>query len=740
MFDSSLNERLRVILQELTAELERQSANLRSLEEEHRPPDPQRHEEPPQTSPTLELPIEAQESLRPEEKTDGPSFPIASAPSSARSAASKERKTITFEPDAAWEVREYDGGEARNGLGTQSDSNWTMDGRGLTEFEETVDLGENVRQMPVVKVKHARPQVALNVEQQRRLTLQAMRGEKTRQFQVSQVWYVINPESSKYATYWQFVTFAAMIFVAFVTPVQVGLFPMRIDGLMIFSLCVDAVFLADMVLQFFTMYPKRSARGIIWEDRLKKITKHYLKTWFFLDFTTLIPFDLISLASGADSLKEFKGIKVVRVLRLLKLMRIFRTSKLIHKLEVTLHIPYQQMALIRFLLILVLVCHWMACLWAMTLNLADSYYPKWIDSIADADLAFGIDTRTSEIRIYIAAFYFCSYTMTSVGYGDIGPQNIFERVTCTVIVLVAGLCWAYILGEVGAIVTDMNAEKQSFRKMMNGLNKMMQEQGLPQELRRRLRSFFLSNKHQAQFARDQKLLTTMSPQLQSEVSITLNWQWLLKVPFFREFIKVMDIKEQSGINTDPYRACIADIAHHMDSVAYAQQEMFGESQVLYILSKGLVVLNSRVALVGSVWGEDFVLADRELIRRTSAYALTYLEVLCLTGAKFFGVVERRATTCPQLKLIVRHHCVRMAARRGILMQASKLRRLNSPPVSYRKTGSKESQISAFSAQSHATPPQAAPPETVCPVLPPVPGTMPEDLAPLAPQEATKNDM
>ena len=54
------------------------------LEEEHRPPDPQRHEEPPQTSPTLELPIEAQESLRPEEKTDGPSFPIASAPSSAR--------------------------------------------------------------------------------------------------------------------------------------------------------------------------------------------------------------------------------------------------------------------------------------------------------------------------------------------------------------------------------------------------------------------------------------------------------------------------------------------------------------------------------------------------------------------------------------------------------------------------------------------------------------------------------
>eukprot|EP00434_Breviolum_minutum_P012411 symbB.v1.2.010932.t1/scaffold722.1/size169129/9 len=318
--------------------------------------------------------------------------------------------------------------------------------------------------------------------------------------------------------------------------------------------------------------------------------------------------------------------------------------------------------------------------------------------------------------------------MTSVGYGDIGPQNIFERVTCTIIVLVAGLCWAYILGEVGAIVTDMQAEKQSFRKMMNGLNKMMQEQGIPHDLRRRLRSFFLSNKHQAQFARDQKLLMGMSPQLQSEVSITLNWQWLLKVAFFRDFIKVMDIKELSGINTDPYRACIADVAHHMESKAYAQQEMFGESQVLHILSKGLVALNSRVALVGSVWGEDFVLADLELIRRTSAYALTYLEVLCLSRSKFFEVVARRESTCPQLKVIVRRYCVRMAVHRGILAQAAKLRRL-------RRMNSRESDfdsVKTVSATNSMRRDDVPTPKGSKQLIPPVPGAMPEELSPMSP--------
>jgi hypothetical protein len=34
-------------------------------------------------------------------------------------------------------------------------------------------------------------------------------------------------------------------------------------------------------------------------------------------------------------------------------------------------------------------------------------------------------------RVYVTSFYFCSYTLTSVGYGDLGPKNILERAFCT---------------------------------------------------------------------------------------------------------------------------------------------------------------------------------------------------------------------------------------------------------------------------------------------------------------------
>ncbi|CAE7532795.1 KCNH6, partial [Symbiodinium pilosum] len=254
-----------------------------------------------------------------------------------------------------------------------------------------------------------------------------MRAHQTPQFVVKKRWFVINPDTNRFSTAWQVITNLALAFVALITPLQVGLLEIELDALFVLTMLVDFVFVVDMVLQFVTMYPRTTARGLEWELRPQKIAKNYLRTWFFLDFVTLIPFDMIGLTSGTDSLKDLRSIKVIRVLRLLKLMRLLRSSRLTHRLEIPLSIPYQQVALFRFLLILVLACHWLACVWAMTLKIVEDTFPQWINDIEAADLPYGIRTRDSPLRIYIAAYYFCCYTMTSVGYGDNGPKNVLER-------------------------------------------------------------------------------------------------------------------------------------------------------------------------------------------------------------------------------------------------------------------------------------------------------------------------
>ena len=518
---------------------------------------------------------------------------------------------------------------------------------------------------------------------------------KTIEFAVQKPWWVINPDSNRFSHAWQVITNFALAFVALVTPLQVGLLEIRWDALFFITWCVDLIFMIDMVLQFVTMYPKTTARGLELEFRPCKIAKHYIMTWFFLDFLTLIPLDTIGLLSGADRLKDLRSIKVIRVLRLLKLMRLLRSSKLTHRVEIPVSIPYQHIALLRFLLVLILACHWLACVWAMTLKLVDEKYPQWINEIEAADLPFGIHTRESPLRVYIASYYFCCYTMTSVGYGDFGPRNVLERLVCTWIVLTSGLSWAYILGEVCAIVSEMTAESQRFRKKMHHLNSLMEEQGLPTPLRCRLRSFFLQNRHQAQHLTRQKLLDNLSPQLHAEVCTALNLPWIQKVTFFRQFMQLVEVLEEEGIHTAPFRACIADISRELKVAAFAQREIFDNVQVLYILSKGLVALNSRVGQNGVVWGEDFVLSDTSLIRPVSGFALTYIEVFFLTREDFMGVVERRKVTCPQLAQIVRKYCIKIAVTRGIIAEARKrLRRQQASRSTMKTLPSDKSKLSS----------------------------------------------
>eukprot|EP00930_Biecheleria_cincta_P038413 TRINITY_DN26394_c0_g1_i1.p1 TRINITY_DN26394_c0_g1~~TRINITY_DN26394_c0_g1_i1.p1 ORF type:complete len:726 (+),score=111.81 TRINITY_DN26394_c0_g1_i1:125-2179(+) len=501
-------------------------------------------------------------------------------------------------------------------------------------------------------------------------------GDKnhTVQFKIQKAWYLINPEQSKFMSRWDMVTLFALCWVALVTPVQVGLMESKMSVFFVLSLCVDSVFLFDMCLQFFVIYPVKKARGVEMEHRHSKIVIHYFKTWFVLDFVTIIPFDLLSIVLEVDGLQSMKTIKIIRLLRLLKLMRIFKTSRVFHRIEIALAFPYQRFALARFLVILLLVCHWQGCIWAMTLTFSADGVPRWIDSLVEAETANNITPLSSDsgIKLYITSFYFCSYTMTSVGYGDIGPQNLVERVVCTLIILLSGLCWAYILGEVCGIVGDMNKDAQNFRRKMDDLNHMMAERGIPDLMRRRLRSFFLSNKESLQYHTQKQLLREMSPALQGEVAMALNSVWISKVSFLKSFI---ELAEQAGLTSvgrgNQYRACVADIARSLDTSAYAQGEQFGSVQVLHILYRGLVGFDSKIHKTGSVWGEDFVLSDLRLISIKRAVSFTYVEVIQMGRDTFMEIVENHRTSCPELAKRVREFRCRLAVQRGILAEAKR---------------------------------------------------------------------
>jgi len=383
----------------------------------------------------------------------------------------------------------------------------------------------------------------------------------------------------------------------------------------------------------------------------------------------------LSVALNSSALSQMKSIKIIRLLRLLKLIRILKSSRIFLRLEVSCSVPYQRFALTKFLVILLLVCHWESCVWAMSLSMTSETQSRWIDSLVDmeSNLASSEKTLNSPLKMYIASFYFCSYTMTSVGYGDIGPKNLLERVICIAIILLSGLCWAYILGEVCGIVGDMNADAQSFRKKMDNLNHMMSERDLPQSMRRRLRTFFLASKDSVKHGTQKELLRGMSPALQGEVSMALNVVWMGKVQWMKQFLEeAQDVIEGADtVAADGHRKCVADLARNLDTMSFAQGEIFGEIQILHILYKGLVAMGGKVMKTGSVWGEDFVLADKNLIKSPRACALTYAEIIYMNRKSLVQVIDAHIMNCPLLAWRVRRIIVRMAMQRGIMAEAER---------------------------------------------------------------------
>jgi len=475
----------------------------------------------------------------------------------------------------------------------------------------------------------------------------------------------INPDQSRFLEKWDVLTITSLFFVAVCTPVQISLLEPQLDLLHYISCIIDLIFLIDMILQFLLMYPvQRSGVGYSLERRQAYIVKHYLQTWFFVDLASIAPIDTISIVTHSEHLKQLKAVKVVRLLRLLKLTRVRRLWR---RFESRSSIQYGKLSIVKFIVIILLITHWMANLWAFSLLLVDEHegVPQWIDAFDERDANLEQKTKDTWWKKYITCFYFASYTMTTVGYGDVGPHNIIETFTVVVMLIVSGFSWAVVLGQVSDIVAHLSHEEQFFRSKMDELNHMMEDRHVDVQLRRRLRIFFLSNKTAQRRGRQRQLIAELSPGLQGEVVMEFNRKWLEKVSLLAKVL----FWSESSENGDVFRAFVVDVSLKLHPSVHAQSEVFGTPHVLYICMLGLVSRKGRVHRTGAVWGADFMLVDSELLEPFESRALTYTELTTLDRSTFMELLKTHTENCPELRQKVRQFCCWLAFQRAFFVEA-----------------------------------------------------------------------
>merc|ERR1719253_139638 len=133
------------------------------------------------------------------------------------------------------------------------------------------------------------------------------------------------------------------------------------------------LFAADICLNFNTGFAAEEGDTQLVTNR-KLIASNYLRGWFSLDIVATIPWpQLVEIVmpkapdgSTSQSAKLFKAVKFVRFMRLMRMLRLAKLGAIWERIEMKLgQFALQLIALIRVLCVIVLMCHWNACIFWM---------------------------------------------------------------------------------------------------------------------------------------------------------------------------------------------------------------------------------------------------------------------------------------------------------------------------------------------------------------------------------------
>ncbi|HNJ66732.1 MAG TPA: ion transporter, partial [Turneriella sp.] len=221
---------------------------------------------------------------------------------------------------------------------------------------------------------------------------------------------VLLPDS-RARTLWDFFLFLVTLTMAVLGPIEL-VYKLRGKVFLVYSgIFLTCVFLIDMILNFRTAY---YYRGEIVDDP-KQITRHYLRTWFIVDFVSLFPFDLITghiLVGLSPYLVD-----IAPALRLARLVRLLHLKELINRWRHADFLNPSMMRLGILLLWMLMVAHWAACGWIVLGNVKPEY---------------------NAAENYLRAFYWVITTFATIGYGDITPANI-PQIAYTICVEIVGV-------------------------------------------------------------------------------------------------------------------------------------------------------------------------------------------------------------------------------------------------------------------------------------------------------------
>uniref|UniRef100_A0A8C1GYS2 Cyclic nucleotide gated channel subunit alpha 2b n=1 Tax=Cyprinus carpio TaxID=7962 RepID=A0A8C1GYS2_CYPCA len=327
--------------------------------------------------------------------------------------------------------------------------------------------------------------------------------------------FIVSPSDDIYY-YWLLFIAAAVLYNWVLLVARSCFDQMQTENLivwLVFDYLCDAVYILDSCMRLRTGYLEQ---GLLVKD-LAKLRDTYIHTFQFkLDVISILPTDLVYIIMGINTPQ----------LRFNRLLRFSRMFEFFNRTETRTNYPniFRIWNLILYILVII---HWNACIYyAISKSLGfgtDQWVYPNISSTVEGALR----------RSYIYCFYWSTLTLTTIGEMP-PPVRDEEYVFVVFDFLVGVLIFATIVGNVGSMISNMNATRAEFQARIDAVKHYMHFRKVSRHLETRVIKWFDYLWTNQKAVDEQEVLKNLPDKLRAEIAINVHLSTLKKVRIFQD--------------------------------------------------------------------------------------------------------------------------------------------------------------------------------------------------------------
>ena len=408
---------------------------------------------------------------------------------------------------------------------------------------------------------------------------------------------------------WSLLLFILLTYSAIEIPLNL-VFDYELRSLLLINTIVNVIFALDIFYNFWIHKKKDPTNGKI----------KYLKSWFVVDFLSALPFELLLELDYIHD--DLDALKILRMLRIIRVIKIFNLSGRFSQNEFQ---GQGKKRIITLLYISVVGAHWISLLWSLIID---------------------IEPEQTNVTTYIKALYWTITTLTTIGYGDITPQNDPQRIFTMAVMIIGAGMYGYIIGNISNLLANIDYARTVFSEKMERINTFLKYRKIPESLQENIYQYYTYVWENKKGYDESDIMSELPASLRMKISLYLNADVFDKIPIFEGASEAM----------------IADFVIKLKPVIFTPNDYIikkGErGDCLYFISKGQVeVINDdtgdTIATlgVGAYFGEIALIDSAP--RNATIRAREYCDLYSLDKLSFDEVIKEYPDFYEKIKIMAK---------------------------------------------------------------------------------------